>query len=506
MARFLEIKDFQDLFVRRKKKPNFWIIAVSALYAVVLVYLTLRHEMWRDEVRALSIAQGASLRDVIRNLHNEGHPPLWYFLLHFAYKLVPSVIVLPAVSLLVAFSSAIIFLSLAPFTVMESLLFLFGLFPLYEYSVVCRNYGISMLLMFIFCSVFPRRLERPLTIGIILALLCLSNFHSLIVVACLAVFLCVEFIKTPRNKLKTSESWHFVLGYGLVLVTAILVLYQTYPDSSSAINKVSVISPFGIIKSSWTFVCSLGQSFTPVFGLTPIMATLTLLGFLLFFLNWIPLFFVFAASLWLTHLFYNLVYSGYPRHQGIILMEAVSLIWISNYLPRSVNLAEFKNAMNHYLRWGFPSFLLLFLGYQCWGAYFFGNNDVRRAVSSSKALGEFIDSRYKLRTAVIMAEPEYLVEALPYYLPDNPLYFPRDQYWGKWKRFSRSSRANYSSDTFFEEAQKIGKSLHLPVLLLVGTNVPWRSEELKNFLEHSEFLQTFDKSTSDENYHVFLIK
>ena len=47
-------------------------------YAVMLTALAMRHEMWRDEVRALSVAtRASSWAQMFADLHTEGHPAVW---------------------------------------------------------------------------------------------------------------------------------------------------------------------------------------------------------------------------------------------------------------------------------------------------------------------------------------------------------------------------------------------------------------------------------------------
>src|SRR3954453_20127568 len=63
------------------KRPE--VLALLVLYAAIVLWCALHHELWRDEVRAASIAHSSRWPwDLIRNLHNEGHPPLWYWLLY----------------------------------------------------------------------------------------------------------------------------------------------------------------------------------------------------------------------------------------------------------------------------------------------------------------------------------------------------------------------------------------------------------------------------------------
>ena len=50
--------------------------------------------------------------------------------------------------------------------------------------------------------------------------------------------------------------------------------------------------------------------------------------------------------------------------------------------------------------------------------------EVMHPSSSSQALGRLISATPRLSNAILMSEPDFLMEALPYYVP-NPVYMPR---------------------------------------------------------------------------------
>jgi hypothetical protein len=78
-------------------------ILLLAAWCAVVLLLAFRHAFWRDEVRAFNIAlAGDGVPGMLRGLHGEGHPALWYLLLRGAHALVPVREVLPAVAFLVA--------------------------------------------------------------------------------------------------------------------------------------------------------------------------------------------------------------------------------------------------------------------------------------------------------------------------------------------------------------------------------------------------------------------
>jgi hypothetical protein len=124
-----------------------WLIL--GLWCALVVVGYVRHEFWRDEVRALSIARNAtSLVDLMALMKNEGHPALWQLLLRGGFVLTSSRLVLPITSLVIAAAAMALLIFRSPLPLWLTALFVFGRLGIYEYSVVARNYGISMLLMF----------------------------------------------------------------------------------------------------------------------------------------------------------------------------------------------------------------------------------------------------------------------------------------------------------------------------------------------------------------------
>src|SRR5512138_599782 len=71
-------------------------------YIALLVVLSLHHEMWRDEVRALSVATSGSWGEMFAALHHEGHPSLWYMILRIINSIVGASVVLPVVAMVIA--------------------------------------------------------------------------------------------------------------------------------------------------------------------------------------------------------------------------------------------------------------------------------------------------------------------------------------------------------------------------------------------------------------------
>jgi hypothetical protein len=140
-------------------------VAMLVLWLAGVVFTTLSHEYWRDEVRALSLARAAtSPFDLYGLIQYDGHPVLWYLLLFIGTSLADSPLVLPIASAAVAMAAVALFVWRSPFELWVKGVFIFGALPFYEYSVVARNYGISMLLLFLAAGV-PRAVDATGTTG-----------------------------------------------------------------------------------------------------------------------------------------------------------------------------------------------------------------------------------------------------------------------------------------------------------------------------------------------------
>src|SRR5438045_2371716 len=106
------------------------------------------HVVWRDEVRAFSLAlSGANVVEMLRNVHGEGHPALWYLILRGAHDLFPYREVLPVAGAILGVAAMAIVTFASPFRIVAIALVLFSGYGAFEYGVVARNYRMSALVM-----------------------------------------------------------------------------------------------------------------------------------------------------------------------------------------------------------------------------------------------------------------------------------------------------------------------------------------------------------------------
>jgi hypothetical protein len=158
------------------------LLVLQALFALL-------HTPWRDELQALMIAEhSASLADLIRNLHYEGHPALWYLLLRVGSFASPSPQMMTVLQVIVALAIQTTIWFSAPFSPWIRILLGANYFIFFEYGVLAREYGLGCLAFFLFL-----RLRRSLAGWLLLALMANVDFHfGLLSIACVGFLVMIE--------------------------------------------------------------------------------------------------------------------------------------------------------------------------------------------------------------------------------------------------------------------------------------------------------------------------
>jgi hypothetical protein len=92
--------------------------------------------------------------------------------------------------------------------------------------------------------------------------------------------------------------------------------------------------------------------------------------------------------------------------------------------------------------------------------------------SRSYDIGLLLASRGDLSKATIIAAPDYMVEALPYYVP-NRTYLLRRHRFGNFVMFSRAGELNTNLGEILDESRILKEVTGAPVIVLLDTN--WMS-------------------------------
>jgi hypothetical protein len=142
--------------------------------------------------------------------------------------------------------------------------------------------------------------------------------------------------------------------------------------------------------------------------------------------------------------------------------------------------------------------------------------------SRSRDFAELVSRRPDLKDAILIGDPDYMLEPMHYYLP-NRTYFVRERRYGDYVRFTRAARLDLTLGDILDEARAIHASTGRPVAILLA----WRlgemdrahvyresyvwtfsapGDQIERFREATTLLAQFPKATSGESYDVYVLK
>src|SRR6266498_1334888 len=169
-------------------------LIITGFFFLLALFGLWNHEMWRDEHQAWLVARDAhSFSQLFENMRYEGNPALWHIFLYFITCFTHNPVYMQAFHLLVACGFIFVFNRYAPIGLFYKILFSFGYFPLYEYAVISRSYGLGLLLVFIACALYKNRVSNYILIGVILGLLANVAIFPLIISLGIAAILLFDY-------------------------------------------------------------------------------------------------------------------------------------------------------------------------------------------------------------------------------------------------------------------------------------------------------------------------
>jgi len=483
------------------------------------------HVMWRDEPRALWIALGGeNLIEMLKGLHGEGHPAIWYLVLRAAYGVVGRVEVLPAAAAIVGAGAVALLIFRSPFPRLLVAGLAFGNLLSYEYSVVARNYGLSALLLLLIAAAYEKRRDSGLVLGLLLFLLANTNVVGALMVGAFLLFWLLDVLA------ETGLRWTlplraFVLNAGVATVGVAVCGLTILPTVNDAATQDLSHVPL-VLAAVMALVNPGGGSFSTLAVDAPSHA----LSALLFAapLGLLPRRAAFASA-WFAligmTLFFALAAAGAERHAGVWLFFIVALYWIA---WKDVTQALFgiarRPVMGSLAAVGTVGFGALVAIQAANGLRY----DILRIVqgvtpeSRSADLARLIASRSDLAHATILADPDYLVEALPYYLA-NRTYLIRRHSFGNVVIFSRAGELTTTLGEILDDSRKLKQTTGAPVIILlmhrldqITPDQPYKegynwtfvasAEQIRQFTEATKLLARFAPARTDESYDAYVLE
>ena len=170
-------------------------------------------------------------------------------------------------------------------------------------------------------------------------------------------------------------------------------------------------------------------------------------------------------------LFFVLIYGGAYRHQALWLVFMLSLYWIvsetgaksARCYPR-----QFQSLVGPATAVGTGLMVLLVALQLPKGVEAMADAVLDRPpLSRSSDFAELVSRRADLKDAIVIADPDFLLEPLPYYLP-NRTYLMREERFGKVVRFTKNARLSLSLDDILATAERLRAESGKPILILLA--------------------------------------
>lgn len=300
------------------------------------------HDMWLDELNAWGLsAASPTLRVVLANVRYEGHPWLWYFLLWIPSRFTHAPVAMKWVEAFIGAATYLIIGMLSPFSRLQKVLVFLSYFVVFEYTVISRTYGPMLLFAFLYAW---RRSAKPSAVfGNMVLLGALASTDLLGIFLSFALLL--EYAAFYWKRWRETDVRRAIAGalcYLLLLAISVETLRPASDISWATTGHLfakagslhHLIHSIGdvLVAVWWPFATGYPHQYwnTDVdFNHSELyFVPLVFAGMFWVFRKQRNLLLLVGTSLFLTIAFVHLVYTGYVRHWGIVVLAFLIAFWI----------------------------------------------------------------------------------------------------------------------------------------------------------------------------------
>ncbi|MBX2904298.1 MAG: hypothetical protein KF872_12190 [Chitinophagales bacterium] len=387
--------------------PLKWL--VWGIYSLLILYTTSNHEPWRDEAQSWLIARDLSLSELLGYLPNEGHPPLWYFILMPFAKLGMPYSYIGILHNVIAIAFAWVLLFKNKLNPLVAITLLFSYYFAYEYAVIARNYAMVALLLAILGACYEKRFEQPFLFAGIVFLLFQTNVLAFCAGAAIGVIFFLEVVLKKDFKPKNFVAMAIMAAGGLF--TLVLLL-------SAGLKN-------GITKSAEQPATALLDAFGNALLLNKEEGSLALFLYLVMALSFIrkpfALLFLAISVLGFSYLI-AYKFQGTLRHHGFLLVFLLGAFIIASYYKSIASLETYK-----WLDWVGAGLFAFVMFSQDLKSIDYIQEENNRNFSDAQNTGEFL-MKNGLDKYTIVGHRSYAASAVAPYLPKGkPIWYADQQ-------------------------------------------------------------------------------
>ena len=500
MAKDQEAEVGQEAKLRSQRWGHFFFTLPFAIFFLINLY---HHQMWRDEMNVWGIARASpTIFQLAHNIHYEGHPGLWYYLVWVPSVFTSHPSAMKWVEAVIGLSIYFIIGLFSPWTRFEKVLVFLSYYIVFEYTVLSRTYGLCLLLALCYICVRVKRPKAVIAMSILLGLLANTDILGVM----LSGTLLVEYVwyllvpakgaaERPWRKISALISIYcgFVLASYLSLRPAKDISWVTTGHIGESIKDGQRLL-FAILSSlslPW-FPLSVryphkfwnpSVEFHPLFfeiGSLFIVAAL----YILFRKNPRLLAFM-ALTIVASILFAHLIYMGYIRHFGVVFLAFLLAYWIK----RSQEEVVARTAV-----------VLLLLA-TCGGVGAVAASWTH-PFSNSEAAAKWLVAHH-LADKPIVGFPDFSTAAIAEHL-NRPIYFSQCDCSDTYMQFSRR-RDDVADEHLTEHLRRVDSNLNTTDYTLIVTDPLWPEEERDLKQDHQSVTLIASFTGAEEHYENFYL-
>jgi len=476
-----------------------------------------RHEMWRDECQAWMIARDStSLPNLFYNLRYDGHPSLWYLILYSISRFTTQPYAPQLVHILLAAAAVYVFARFAPFGQLQRALFAFGYFPFYEYGVISRNYAIGIVLLFMFCALYPRRSRNLLLLSGVLFLLANTSVYGWMISISLGLTLFVAWLADKRSGNPWAVPWWktavcigvIAIGIAISALTMIpapdsgyYIEWHLKPELARGVSSLAAVGAGHLllpnIFTQWGFG----------FGVWSFRRIHTLLGMaliiysLLLFARRPVVLFAYAAAMAMMLALIYCKHSGTMRHHGHLFIVFIVGLWLSAcYEERRLHW-RLADKLSGVCAKCSSAFILVLLCLHLAGGVAASGRDIWLPFSRGKDVAQFIEAN-GMSDMPILGDKGAPTSPLATYL-NRPIYYPVNSKVGTYIVFDQARRRNLTDKQLIVSIANLVSEERRDVLLVLN----YRLSPIVRSAFDIQSVETFPGAiVADETYWLYIVK
>ncbi len=492
---------------------------------LVLAFLCLglvgivNHEMWLDELQAWVIARdSSSVIDLFKNLEYEGHPGLWHIGLYLISRFTANPVSMQIFHLMLATGVIYVFAKFSPFTRLQKVLFSFGYFSFYEYSIISRNYALGVLFIFLFCALYTTKNRTYILLACTLCLLSNTNLYGLIIAVAFGLALLLErLLDVNQKKILKSRKWDLIISVLIVLFGIVVSIIQILPPSDASFSP-GWTTDFQIERLAKVIV-TIGKTYLPlpnfftyqfwntslltavkiVAGAIGTVFSLGLLTFtLIIFIQKPVVIFMYITGTFGILSFMYFKHIGSMRHCGHLFIFFIACLRISNYYDKSNTFSNFMegisqnfnqaiNSLNNLLKSYQNTVIAAILYTHVVAGVFAFTMDLYYPFSVTKEIARFIVNQH-MEDILVVGDVDYINYVGPslsgylgkqvYYLGAHNSGLSSFLVWDGNRQYIRA----LNSYNFFDNLDKYMKEKNKEVLLVLNHELKTCKNIKRNFI------------------------